>query len=283
MAEKTKSVGAPGPIVTVPDQFFWLADQLAKRAIVPVEIPGSKKPFVLVPTTGVDLRNMEQHLSAPLQIDETISFLDLESFVEYVNRFKNAMVSVIFIDTVNPQVTAVIDYHGEFAPSWCKHKAIYAFPHTKEWLDWFGNNNKAKNQNEMGLFIEDHMEQITDPPAAKLLQTVTRMQEIRQVMFGQAQNLQNGMVEFQYVEKEGAGPSGKFELPESIDLGMAPFRDGEPYALTARMRYRCDKEKGLVLWFELVRPDLVLDSAVKDVRAKVVDQTQLPVYAASWR
>jgi uncharacterized protein YfdQ (DUF2303 family) len=111
------------------------------------------------------------------------------------------------------------------------------------------------------------------------LQIVLRMKEVRSVTFGQAQNLHNGMVEFNYVEEGDKGGAGSFKLPEIIKLGMAPFRDGNAYAMDARMRYRCGKD-GLSLWYELVRPDLVLESAVKDVRAAIVERTDLPLFAA---
>lgn len=273
------------PVVALPalpDQFFILADQLRQRGATLVQVPGSSKPLYTVPQ-GMTFTDLEGYLDAPVRIKEAVTLLDLDSFVAYVNAFKGGE-SVIFIDTVNPKVTAVLDYHTDAdLPSWCTHKAVYAFPHTKEWTDWTGANCRKMNQADMGLFIEDHMEQITDPPASELLNTVLKMKEIRQVTFGQAQNLQNGMVEFNYLEKEGEGAAGSFRLPQTIKLGMAPFRDGEPYAMTARMRYRCSKDDGLLLWFELVRLDLVLEAAVKDVRGMVAEQTALPVYAASGR
>lgn len=281
MAEK-KQATVPATHV-LPDEFFSLAERFAeqhaaKRVYEPNN-PGDK-PFMLVPS-GTTLKDIEEFMGAPVRVKQSHDFLDLAGFIEYVNRFKTDE-SVSFIDVVNPKVACIIDYHSkENEPSWCTHRALYAFPHTKEWQDWTTSNKVKMDQNLMGLFIEDHMEQITHPSASELLATVIRMKEVRQVTFGQATTMQNGMVEFNYIEEGAGGGKGKFALPELIWLGMAPFRDGDAYKIEARMRYRCDKDVGLLLWYELVRPDLVIEAAVKDVRAKIIEQTELPLFAAN--
>jgi uncharacterized protein YfdQ (DUF2303 family) len=283
MADPKQNNGqAPAPAIytpILPGEVVALAQEIQKRTGAPFSSHPDAAPLMLIPD-GFRLHEMEEHLPAPMRVDVQHDFLDLQGFVDYVNRFKTPN-TVIFIDVTTPRVMAVIDYHAaQNGPSWCKHKAVYAFPNTKEWLDWFGQNKQVKDQAAMGLFIEEHLAQIIEPDSGKLLETVIRMKEIRKVTYGKAVDLQSGMTEFNYIEEGEAGGTGKFQLPQIIKLGMAPFRDGAAYPIDARMRYRCEKEAGLKLWYELVRPDLVIDAAVKDVRAKVIDQTSVPLFAA---
>ena len=61
-------------------------------------------------------------------------------------------------------------------------------------------------------------------------------------------------------------------------LGLRPFDGGDAYQVKAFLRYRIDRNTGqIVFWFELQRPDRVLEDASKAMVDKIKTSTGLPV------
>ena len=73
-----------------------------------------------------------------------------------------------------------------------------------------------------------------------------------------------------------AGKSGDMEIPTRITLALAPFEGGEPYKVTARLRYRLNNGT-LTLGVVLDQLDDVLRGAFGDIVEKVEQATNLNV------
>ncbi len=97
---------------------------------------------------------------------------------------------------------------------------------------------------------------------------------IRQADFKSSQRLQDGIVQFQYVEDEKAG---ELKMPERIKLGIPVFRSGEAYKISARLKYTI-KDQTLTIWYELERPDLVLDDAYSQAIKYIEEKTNIEIY-----
>jgi len=82
--------------------------------------------------------------------------------------------------------------------------------------------------------------------------------------------LDNGQTQFNYTEQmsANAGVTGQLEIPEEIQLGLQPFRGSEFYDTKAKFRYRI-REGKLVMWYDLVRPAKIAETAFNDVRTKI--------------
>ena len=200
----------------------------------------------------------------PDYLKQEISVFDLQSFVDYHNRFCDSN-SVIFFDKDNCVFKSVLDYHQEDrVPRFCHHVVKYACPKSNEWDLWFGSNGSKMTQQEFAGFIEDCLLEVIEPSGAEMLEVVSTLKANIAVDFRSAVVLENGQTQFRYEEKiDGtAGKTNQLNIPSVIKLAIAPFVGGNTYELEARFRYRI-KDASLYLWYDLIRPHRVLDHAIE--------------------
>ncbi len=249
-----------------PSEFQPIFDA-GKEQVIQTEVGGI--PTFIVPNNmkveALD-RLIQETRERPARLDQTVTLLSAESFVEYFNRYATES-STIFVDIESGQFIAVFDYHeSPGLPAWKKHRAVYSCPQTKEWNSWSHFDNQKMEQEEFALFIEDNLNEIIEPNGAQMLEIAASLKAKTNVDFKSSIRLDNGQTQFVYSEKvDGqAGATGQLEIPEKIKLAIKPFQQGAPYELEARFRYRIT-QGGLRMWYTLIRPHLIHQDAVNDV------------------
>lgn len=158
-------------------------------------------------------------------------FVQVDSFVAYVNDFKQTDRSRIFADLSSQVMTAVLDYHSRAEASTSgagtvAHKAGLTLRHSPEWEAWAGIHNRGMTQLDFANFVEEHQDTIVSPSAADLLEMVQNFQDNRTVIFQSKIDRTNGTMKFAYAEEEGAKPSGSVKMPERLLLRLAIY-EGE--------------------------------------------------------
>ncbi|AQZ93249.1 YfdQ family protein [Halopseudomonas phragmitis] len=255
----------------------------------PIEGHGLAYPLALVPE-NLEVQDLEQHLPAPVRVRQHISMLDAESFVAYVNRFTTPATAVFCNGPTGRTFKAIIDYHKPEQPSWADHTVSYQCPRTVEWSNWKDTDRKKMDQASFAEFIEDNVKDIVQPDqdtrapsAADMLEISRTLEAKKNISFRQGTRLDNGQVQLTYNEQiDGrAGETGQLAIPEQFYIGIKPFLGGDAFCVQARFRYRI-REGALVMWFELVRPDKVLEEAYNAVRAKIATGIgTVPMYEAT--
>jgi len=267
------------------NQLISLAQTIGK----PVDHPDLPAPFALVPA-GVKLQDLEGLLAAPSRIRQDLKVLDADTFIDYVNRFASPAAAVFCDGPEGRTFTAVLDYHQPDEPSWGQHKAVYCCPISIEWGRWKETNRKRLRQEEFAEFIEENVKDITvpentpaAPSAADMLEISRTLEAKKNISFRQGTRLDNGQVQLTYNEEiDGrAGESGQLNIPEQFYIALRPFLGGDAFCVPARFRYRI-QEGRLIMWYELVRPDKVLEEAYVTVRTKIQGSIgAVPMYEAT--
>lgn len=226
----------------------------------------------------------------PERREGTVPLFELGAFVEYVNRFKDGD-SLIFADNdrEKPKLAAVIDYHragftGD--PAWGKHRVHYSFPLSDEWKVWHGQSGVKMSQGDFAEFLEDHISDVIAPPLAsdgmpggdalldQLLITLggapaspSKLMELSRGLsvtsndkVANAVNLQSGEMAVTYQSTHTDGAGSKVAVPPLFLIAIPVFRNGPPYKIAARLRYRVGGG-GIVWFFQLYRTDKVFDHA----------------------
>lgn len=240
-------------------------------------------PHLIVPNTCT-VQAMPQLLErlAPQRIKRSVLAHDVRGFVDYVNEYKLAGddhgTSRIYSGPFEaPKLECRLDDHQPDAPSHSTHTAHFNCPTTAEWKTWKGADKKTMNQVTFAEFVEANARDIREPDAASLLALTLNFKDSGNAEFRSAVRLNDGRVQFQFVQKEDAG---QVQFPEKLKIGIPVFEGiATGYALTARLRYRI-KEGELTLWYELDRPDVVMRAAHEELLAHVQEATQLRVYRA---
>ncbi len=231
-------------------------------------------------TSEFVLEDIEKYQPKPSRRRGTYAYDDAASFIAAVNADKHAGTTLYAKqDPKNPRLLAVFNGYDRLADAaqavsagpddltgWGDHRAAYACPLSEEWKTWTAYDAKVMKQAEFAEFLENNLPDITVPSGAELLTACSNLQAKRNVDFASAVNTTNGQVQFTYQETvTGAGSrQGQMVLPDRFKLGIPVFVNGDPWAVDARLRYRIT-DGGLALWFDLERPEKVLEHAFKDV------------------
>ncbi len=228
-------------------------------------------PVVLVPN-DMSFRALYEYMERPTRIEATVRTDTTSSFLDYFNAFATDN-SAIFIDAENGKTVGIIDYHDPSAgtPGWRKHRVLFEPRVTDEAGLWLANNGRQMDQEEFALFLEQNAEEIVSPPAAEMLEIALTLKTKQKISFSSAKRLQNGQIQYQYIEElEGrAGQKGELTIPEQFEIGLRIFEGGDAYAMKARFRYRIGD--GVKFWYDLIRPNRIkrdaIDSMAKHIRA----------------
>ena len=233
----------------------------------------------------------------------TARVTDLASLCAYIERWK-APNSIVFCkdDRAAPELVAVLDHHqptSDGRPEFGDHRAVYAFPLDEAWKAWLAADRKPMDQGDFAAFIEDRMGDLIAVPQSsgadsdplfQMVQglggafaspsTVVELSRGLAVHVGetvkQAVNLQTGEVQVVYQSQHSDGAGGTVKAPGWFLIAVPVFRNGPPYRLGVRLRYRAGG--GKISWFvQLWQPDRIIDHAIAEACDKVRERTGLTV------
>lgn len=215
------------------------------------------EPCVIVPE-GYTVLPLALRPELPDRVHAAATFDDVESFCEYVKRFKTPD-SMIFANRNTAQVLSILDYHAGDRPAACCHRAALVPSETQEWKVWMMNNNKQMGQEAFARFLEEWATIIHEPDAATMLEVASSLEATKSVRFKSSKRLSDGKREFMYVEDvEGTVTKGAITIPELFKISLRRLRSDYPHQITCRFRWRVSEE-GMVLFYQMDRLDLLLD------------------------
>lgn len=231
----------------------------------------------------------------------TAKFTDLASFVAHANRFKDKDSALFAAISTEPSLTSVLDYHRAGAdedPRFGKHRGVYSFPLSEEWLAWAGQNGKSMAQVDFAAFVEDRILDIADGGAAldrakafaealscsfaspqKMLELSRGLSVRVDSAVKNAQNLATGEAQILFETKHTDEVGAPIKVPTAFLITIPVFKNGAAYQIPARLRYRVNANAGRVTWsYELYRADRVLEHAVTEACDAAVKETTLPLF-----
>lgn len=236
--------------------------------------------------------NLEQFGDHPYRMKGQVTVAEVDSFIDYSKRYGSLAMCNIYLDVDYEQnkvhAVAIFNDHGDAdgTPGWRDHRCKFIPRFSKEWKTWTSKSGaqQAMSQFDFAHFLENNIGDIASPEGRNLptgsdvLTFVSKLEETRKVKFGSAVNLQNGTVQFEFIEDGDSNTKGKLEMFKRFAIGVRPFFGGSPYQVDAALRYRIDRNTGEIkFWYELQRPDRVLEDAAKEVIDAIRTKTGFPV------
>ena len=240
--------------------------------------PGT--PYAVVPA-GYTLEDIERFAEQPARARASVTVDTVESFVDYYERYSLEDYSMIFASVLDFRLIGIVDWHSHEAPAFGEHRVTYQAPRAPEWDAWCGNDGRSMSQEDFAYFIEENLNDIVEPDGAEVLEVAQRLEATSKVEFVSAIRLSDGQREFSYSEtSEGSSRRGALKVPEAFTLGIPVFLGGEPYEVTARLRWRIHDRK-LKLWYELRQRSRVEQHAFQLIVDAVADKVDTPVIAGT--
>lgn len=249
-------------------------------------VEAGREPFLLMPV-GYTKVSLAEQLAVPTDLRARVVLEDAASFVAYVKRFGDPD-SVVFADLQARKFEAVIDYHQRplaggaqvgdavarpAAPRWGRHRALFECATTSVWDEWTdeGWDRKPKSQLEFARFVEEHVPHIAEPSGAVLFELCSTLEAKKDVAFRSSTRLSDGQHQFRYEETitgQAGSVAGLVSVPDKFTIGIEPIAGVGKRRVDARLRYRIN-QGALSMWYELVRPDDVLEAAFQDLVAGI--------------
>ena len=243
------------------------------------------------------LDERDRRKERPLRVEGTSTLQELDSFVALANRFKRPS-SAVFADIDATKLTAIFDYHdptgekdGAEIARWGKHRAVYTAPRSRQWQAWVALEGKPLTQDQFAAHLEANLDDLTLPPEARaksedgvareygaparVLDMARRLQIFQKGEFSRAVDPVNGNMQL-VVRQENEPQSTK--IYGGFWLGIPVFEAGAPYAVEARIQFRMIEARPTFA-YALHQKDEVLRHAFGEVRARVVKDTGLPLFA----
>lgn len=251
----------------------------AMAAAGPAALDSAKRASVVVPD-GARLEVIDAlaprptHDPRPGRKAGTYQTDTVESFAALVTEHV-VPATTIWIDQDARRIVAVLNDHegGAGTPEWGDHRVLLKLAHTPEWQHWAGLDGKLVGQVEFAEHIEDGVGEIVTPAAADMLEIAQSIHAHTQASFRSANRLQDGQVQVAYDEAvdASAGKSGDLKIPSEFELAIAPFVGGQPYKVTARLRYRVGGGQ-LKIGYKLDRPHLVVLDALGEIASGLAEK-----------
>lgn len=268
-----------------------LAETLAKEMKSPVEIisepQGNIKRIALPDGWKLIEKDDERYSPRPIRKTAKVTLHDADSFIDYIKRHGSLVDSTIWCaaDYSAGRVSflSILNDHGEDEDkaAWRDHLAHFAPDFSEEWNRWSKQNKQTFTQAEFALFIEDNLKDIASvegqPTGAQMLEMALTFEANQDLRFKSAIRLQNGGVQMSFVQDDDAQTLQKMQVFDRFSIGIPVFWNGDAYRIDARLRYRV-RDGRLTFWFELIRPDKVLESATQTLIAQIREKTGNPFF-----
>lgn len=269
-----------------------LAATLAREMKQPMQL-SCDTPYVrrvaLPQGWSVDQFDDEHTQAKPRRKKGQVTLADVDSFISYVKRHGSLESSTVWCSanyTDNRvRLVAILNDNGEAsdAQEWRDHRAMFVPLFSEEWKRWTATNGKKNpfTQFDFAAFIEENNKDIVSvagsPSGGQMLEMALSMEANQDVKFKSSIRLQGGGVQLNYVADDDQQTITRMQLFERFTIGLPVFWNADPYQMDARLRYRV-REGKLTFWYELVRPDKILEAATKTLIENIKAQVGKPFF-----
>lgn len=251
-----------------------------------------RKPFELSPLEnaipdGWKIESSEKLQPVPARKKATVSLNNDEGFIDYMKRHGSLASATIWCEADYPEgvvnYTGIVNDHAqeEDGQQWRDHIARLTPAKSVEWQRWVERDRKSFSQLDFAAFVEDNLGDIASlegfPSGSAMLQMATNLEISQDSMIKSAIKLQSGGVRMEYVEDSNAETVKSMEVFSKFALGLPVFWGGAAYMIEARLKYRLAAGK-LTFFYELYRPDKVLEDAAKTVTSNIQEKTGFPIF-----
>lgn len=252
-----------------------LVEQYAAPVVGQIDPDGEvhKAPMIVVGERQkvVDLRVMADAVrERPVFAKGTSAHLTRASLEAHTRRMidqeiapKDAVVAWARLDPA--AITVVFDSDSVQGNGWRQHRAEYSFPVSPEWQRWAKVFERALSTSELAELLEDRIGDVASreqvaaagvelPPGMRQAQPaeLLSLSEGLQVSVGrqirEVRRRDNGTADLMFTEDHQANDSqGRpLTIPNGFVLALAPFVEGQPFAVPVRLRYAV--KGGQVVW-----------------------------------
>lgn len=243
---------------------------------ITIDVHGSVQPRADI------MAALDARLPVPARRKGVATFTELDSLIQYVERFKNPETTA-YAMTASAKIVVVFDEHPSggdvLRAAWREHRATYECPKSPEWIAWAELDGKPIAQDKFADFLESRLEDLAAvegyPAPAEVL-TMARQLTIRtRGTFTRDFNPTTGD---SILVNRNETDAGSTVIPRAFMLGIPVFEGGDRYRVEARIRFAFADGRPMFS-YTLHRRKELERAAFDEVRKRIAEATGLPVLA----
>lgn len=255
--------------------------RLARDADTPKPVNPTQLYTVPASDAGLQVRvlDLEKYLDEPNRTTGSVVLTQAESLRRYVDEHKLNASARAYANADLGQIAVVMNDHDAGEARWGDWRVTLNLRPSIGWTRWAGKDGVLLGQEDFAEHIEEGLLEITKPTGARMLEIVTSFHATNRATVDAAIRLDSGETQLTYVETIAAraGQKKNLQIPEFIELALAPFEGGSTYKVRARFRYRL-RGSELLLGYKLERPEDVRIAAFDEVAAFFAQETGVPIF-----
>jgi hypothetical protein len=285
-----------------------LVEDYVQPVVREIEEPGTGlKLLAAVSKAGVNVIHADawdEVREGPRARRGVARFTSIDSLIDHTKRFADAD-SVLYAvdDRSAPSISAILDYYvagANGAPRWGRHRGHYSFVLSDEWKIWNKANASWFGMAEFQHFLEDRLPDVLTLIGGEdelseagqvyvnaLKTDVATQQQLFELSRGldvhsdetvkQHAKLTSGEAQIVFSTEHKTSDGKPLRVPGVFLIGIPVFKNGPVYRIIARLRYRV-KEGEIKFQYELWAADRSFDDAFQQACARVVAETELPIF-----
>ena len=252
--------------------------RLAFAATIPEEL----NPGTIYATTNSDgdtrVINTDDYAPHPRRKTGEYTITNVDHFIAYLAKHGTSNTE-LWGSPNQGTIQAVINAHATQTPGWEDHTTTLLLTRTNDWNAWNHIDRQWHTQTDFAEFVEDHLPSFITPTAADMLELAQHFKANRSVEFESGKRTKSGATTLVYREtdKAKAGIKGDLDIPDRLELKIAPYEGFNQYPVTARFRYRIINGQ-LGMSIALERPHDILNAAFEHVTAQITDETNRDIW-----
>lgn len=251
-------------------------EQLAIRGLEKIEGQEGKQHIIVPGNCHLETLHPKKKLDDDIRYE--LKVVEPESFIDYINKYKNET-SSLFQKITENSFHCELDFHEKGQPNWRQHIVRFSPVYSNEWKIWKVIDGVKISQKQFLEFIEENAPDIMDPTPAELLDACANFDAIKKVEFKSAAKLSDGTIQFKYEENIEGGGKGDIKIPAELTIQIPVYKNDAAYKLRILVRYNIESEGVLTFTLKRHRPEPLVDDAFNIMAEKITAETELKPYA----
>lgn len=240
----------------------------AVPAKLDIALPGGKILPAIVTGPRTKITHLEHLLPAPLRMRGTTSLLTLKDLHQFINRQcgprgssereTNGLNPVIYADYSDYSFTAILNHPTLIREGWMDYRAEVKLTKSRQLQVWQGKNKVKMSQENFALFLEEYLQDISEPVAADVLKFAETLEATRTEKFKSSIRTSTGECNLTFSSERDGDQSTK--LIEEFTIAIPLFEGDDHYAIKVKLYHRVIDQK-LIFWYELRELDYIMETA----------------------
>lgn len=248
--------------------------ELAEQAFAP-EIRRENGIPILVISERLTHTSLEHLNDNPTRCRASVTLTTLADHVAYLKAQRDTGANtVLFADRERLRFHTLLDYHGINEPSWLDHSLTTQLTLSKQLQTWITKAGVWMPQEQFAEFLDENLNDITNPTPAAVLDFVECLQCTRKESFRSAHNSTTGEVQFMW-EKTNDATDERATIVREFSLGIPVWHRGDAIAIKARLQHRIKEQEGgkagVNFRFKLEQIDRIQDTLWDEALTKLRD------------